>query len=701
MCGIFNKRNVRLVLFIGSAILLVMQLPGYFAQKSNPDWQSRFSVSQSELTWLSASMLLEHHRLQEALWQYVNVYEGADKSNLLQQLYAYMGRFDVLGELIDGHLKQLESLDGLADQPEIESSVFELSVKNLQTSGMPALKQIENKIKDLQPEGYSDLALVHNELSDLSKQVTQFLLGGFEFSRQLNREQIKLTDRLNERLWFSQFSIIYGMLLFGLALTVYLREKQQTAKMLERTNKRLEMKICESERLALELEQRASHDDLSGLLNRRGFNQELEGVLSSRGGQHGLCFLDIDMFKIVNDTSGHSAGDTLIQIVADLLSSRIQGEGVVARFGGDEFLILMPDCDKPHFEHTIVGICDELRLLVFNYCGKRFDVSGSFGAVHFNAAEQSMQSLMAIVDAECYEAKRAGGARIHFHGDDDSIVQARQTDVNLVNDIQRALNNDSFMLYYQPIHSLRDEGGSMLHGWEILLRMTDSDNNIVMPNKILNVAERFSFAPKIDRWVVKHAFEWLNSGPAELDSIDCLNINLSGRSIGDKDFLDFLEHQTANLAVDTSRVCFEITETAMAGKDSHEFIARLKDLGYQLALDDFGTGFSSFGYLESLPVDYIKIDGLFVRDIESNKIHREFVKAISAVGKAMGKAVVAEFVSNKESVDVLKQLGVDYAQGYYLGRPSALPVVPSDDRRMKFDESMLETDRLRADTQAA
>lgn len=701
MPNIFNKRDVRLILFIGSTILLVMQLPGYFSQRSNPAWQSRFSVSQSELTWLSASMLLEHHRLQEALKGYVNEHEGADKADLLQNLNAYMNRFDALGELIDSQLQQLEQLDGLEDQPDIESSVFELSVKNLQTIGVPALKQIERKIRELQPNGYPELFLVHDELSDLGKQVTQFLLSGFEFSRQLNQEQIKLTDQLNQRLWLSQFSIIYGMLLFGLALAMYLREKQQSAKTLKLTNKRLEVKIRESERLALELEHRASHDGLSGLLNRRGFNQELESVLSSRSGRHGLCFLDIDMFKIVNDTCGHSAGDTLIQVTADLLKNRVQDNGVVARFGGDEFLIMMPDCDKSYFEQLIVGICDELRLLGFSYCGKKFDVSGSFGAVHFNAVEQSMQSLMAIVDAACYEAKKAGGARIHFHGDDDSIVLARQTDVNLINDIQRALSNDGFMLYYQPIHTLRTDSGTVLHGWEVLLRMTDCNNNLVLPHKILNVAERFSFAPKIDRWVVKHAFEWLNSQPADLEHLDCLNINLSGRSIGDKDFLEFLELQTESLAVDTSRVCFEITETAIAGKHALEFISRLKDLGYQLALDDFGTGFSSFGYLESLPVDYIKIDGLFVRDIDSNNTHREFVKAICAVGKAMGKAVVAEFVSNQESIEILKQLGVDYAQGYYLGHPSALPIAEQYDQQFSVDDPVREKNCFSRDVQAA
>ena len=701
MSGVFSKRDVRLMLFIGSAVLLVMQLPAYFAQNGNRDWQSRFSVSQSELAWLSASTLLEHHRLQETLWRYVNGQEGADKTELLESLHSYMKRFDTLGELIEGHLQQLEGLEGLEERADIESSVFELSVKDLQASGVPTLRRVEKRVAGLAPGDHESLFLVHNELGDLSERVTRFLLGGFDFSRQLNREQIELTNRLNQRLWFSQFSIIYGVLLVGVALFFYLREKQQSSRTLERANRRLEMKIDESERLARELEKRANHDGLSGLLNRRGFNQELERLLDGGRGQHGLCFVDIDMFKVVNDTSGHSAGDALIKTIAALLNERIGEAGAVARFGGDEFLILMPDCERPRFELLVIDVCDELRRLAFGHGGQRFDVSGSFGAVHFDASEQSMQSLMAIVDAECYEAKRAGGARVHFHGEDDSVVQARRSEVKLLGEIQHALNNDGFTLFRQPIRTLRPDTGSALHGWEVLLRMRGDDGEFVPPQKILNVAERFSFAPRIDRWVVSHAFEWLNALPDEFEHVDCLNINLSGRSVGDSEFLDFLELQTASLAVETNRVCFEITETVAAGKGAHAFILRLKELGYQLALDDFGSGFSSFGYLESLPVDYIKIDGLFVRDIDTATTHREFVRAISAVGKAMGKAVVAEFVSNDESVDILRRLGVDYVQGYHVGHPAPLPVAPRRDERESSSDPASETLLLGSDTQAA
>ena len=337
-------------------------------------------------------------------------------------------------------------------------------------------------------------------------------------------------------------------------------------------------------------------------------------------------------------------------------------EGSVARFGGDEFVIMMEYCDKSRFERTIVGLCEELRALRFDHHGQLFDVGVSFGAVHFEASGQSAQSLMAIVDAECYEAKRAGGARVRFHGD-DGIVEAKRNDVRLVGDIHRALSDGRFQLFRQPIHSLRADGSSSLHGWEILLRMFGEGGERVSPQVILNVAERYSFAPKIDRWVVEQAFDWLNGHPEEFEHVDCLNINLSGRSVGDREFLRFLERQTLSLRADTSRVCFEITETAAAGACAREFILRLKELGYQLALDDFGTGFSSFGYLESLPVDYIKIDGLFVRDIDTNRTHHEFVKAISVVGQAMGKAVVAEFVSSDESARMLGELGIDYAQG--------------------------------------
>ena len=230
MAGAFSKRDVRLMLFIGSAVLLIMQLPAYFAQNGNRDWQSRFSVSQSELAWLSASTLLEHHRLQETLRRYVNEQQGTDKAELLESLHGYMKRFDTLGELIDGHLTQLEGLEGIEERADIESSVFELSVKDLQASGVPTLRRIEKRVAGLAPGDHESLFLVHNELADLSERVTRFLLGGFDFSRQLNREQIELTNRLNQRLWFSQFSIVYGTLLVGVALFFYLREKQQSSR---------------------------------------------------------------------------------------------------------------------------------------------------------------------------------------------------------------------------------------------------------------------------------------------------------------------------------------------------------------------------------------------------------------------------------------------------------------------------------------
>ena len=701
MPSVLARKNVRLLLFASSAVLLLMQLPAYFAQNKNRDWQSGFTVLQSELTLLSASMLLEQHRLQEAFWRHASAREGKTRVNLLRQLHAYASRFGALDDRIGGRLRQLKEQDGLREQLDIESSEFELSVKSLQASGPSTLKLIEEKVSGPRPSGHAELLSAYEELADLNGEVTRFLLDGFEFSRQLNREQVELAERLNRRLQFSQFSIIYGMLMFGVALIVYLQETRRLTRTLERTNSRLESEIDESQRLAQELEQRANHDGLSGLLNRRGFVRQLECVLSTEEGFHGLCFLDMDRFKIVNDTSGHSAGDRLIRMVADRLRARVGESGVVARFGGDEFLVLMPGCDRSRFECTITGLCRELRDFVFDHCGERFDISGSFGAVHFDASEQSVQSLMAIVDAECHEAKRAGGARVHFHGKDDSVVQARKADVRLVSDIHRALSEDGFRLFRQPIHSLHPDGGSSLHGWEILLRMIGEDGESVPPQRILNVAERFSLASKIDRWVVGHAFEWLNRQAANLAPVDRLNINLSGRSVGDSEFLSFLEARTLELAVDTGRVCFEITETAAAGAGAREFIQRLKRLGYRLALDDFGAGFSSFGYLESLPVDYIKIDGLFVRDIDTNETHSEFVKAIGVVGKAMGKLVVAEFVSNEKSVRILERLGIDYVQGYHFGRPTALPATPVPALPPKLEVTVPADERRRPDVRVA
>ena len=668
-----NSRHTRLVLLLSAAAVLIMLIITYVSQRQNRDRQSEFTVSQSELTWMSSSMLLEHHRLMQSMWLFAYAAGDVDRDDLVDRLDIYWSRFDALSTYFDRYYEPLVMQPQGGNQVDKYAEALGERIRILQKQGVATLSSLERRLNDFQPHDLAMYSELRNELNTLSDHVTQFLLAAFERSRNLNQFQIESTENINRRLRNAYLFIVFCIGMFALALTLYLWRKHRSAEIVRQSNARLLIEIDESTRLAQELERRATHDDLSGLLNRQGLNEHLDDLLTAGTGQHGLCFIDLDLFKIVNDTSGHAAGDALIQEVAHLLKERMPEAGIVARFGGDEFIVLIRDTDKASFERIIIGCCEAFEPFRFAFKGREFNITGSFGAVHFNATEYTQQSLLKIVDAACYEAKNTGGGRIHFHGDDDSIVEARRADTSWVHSIQLALNDDRFCLYYQPIHSLQDDAVHAVHSWELLVRMIDEDGQILAPHQFLDVAQRYSLAPRIDRWVVNQAFAWVNHNAHLLDSMDCLNINLSGLSVGDIDFLNYLELMTEELQVDTRAICFEITESAAVGPQAREFLTRLKELGYQLALDDFGTGFSSFGYLESLPVDYIKIDGLFVRDMDTNKTHQEFVKAISAVGKVMGKTIVAEFVGNEESRDMLRALGVDYAQGYHFARPTSLP----------------------------
>ena len=506
----------------------------------------------------------------------------------------------------------------------------------------------------------------------LGNDITALEMAAQQRRQLLDEIAIKNKALLARKLATARSSMGLGLLmLLGLGF-FFVRHRHIAAKNLRLSNEKLQSQIEASRKLTEELRYQATHDALSGLCNRSGFNSTLQNVLDQKAGYHGLCFIDLDMFKIVNDTSGHAAGDQLILEVAELIEAQAPEGSLVARFGGDEFLVLVRECNNVEFERAMRRCCDALRALSFSFGGRRFSISGSFGAMHFNAATHDIDTLMNIVDSACYEAKNEGGGRIVFRSGATDAIELRRDDHVWVNRIQSALENDGFCLYYQPIASVK-KTGKPVHSWELLLRMIDENGEVIAPGKFLDIAEQYSLAPRIDSWVIKKTFAWLSGKGGHLEEVDCININLSGRSIGNTDLLELIRQHAEAFAGDLSIICFEITETAIVGDNAREFLLSLKAMGFRIALDDFGSGFSSFGYLESLPVDYIKIDGIFVRDIDSNPTHHEFVKAINAVGKAMEKLTVAEFVENGESMTILRELGVDFAQGYHLARPLPLP----------------------------
>jgi diguanylate cyclase (GGDEF)-like protein len=419
----------------------------------------------------------------------------------------------------------------------------------------------------------------------------------------------------------------------------------------------------------------ASHDALTGLVNRREFEVRLGNALdrlSRQPGEHSLMFLDLDQFKVVNDTCGHAAGDQLLKQTAALLQDNLGTRGLLARLGGDEFGALLPDCDA----NAAIEMAERLRLAVqelrFVWNGCAFSISVSIGLVHV-AEANAMEATLRAADMACYMAKEKGRNRVQVYHPSDSELVQRVGEMAWVQKIRNGLDEQRFCLFAQEIRSL-GKGQPDLSRVELLLRLRDEHGKLVQPGSFMSAAERYGLMPLIDRWVVRNAFALLasrldSSEPARPSS--CA-INLSGSTFGDDDFVEFVRRQFDIYGVPPAMICFEITETSAIANlpSAKRFIQALKKLGCRFSLDDFGTGMSSFSYLKHLPVDFIKIDGSFVTEMLNSKIDRAMVEMIVHVAKVMGKSTIAEFVESDEILAALREIGVDYAQGYAIGKPA-------------------------------
>ena len=431
--------------------------------------------------------------------------------------------------------------------------------------------------------------------------------------------------------------------------------------------------VTEQRRLAREIAYQASHDELTGLANRREFEQRLDhaiGLAQRDRTEHVLCYLDLDDFKVVNDTCGHTAGDELLRQLAALFRGSIRLHDTLSRLGGDEFGLLLEDCDISHALHIADSLQQRLAEYRFVWKDKSFRVGVSIGVVPVTQHTESVGAALQAADTACYVAKEAGHNRIHLYAPHDPALAQRYGVMEWVSRIERALDEDRFQLHGQRIAPLRIPASPGLH-CELLLRLTDEVGNLALPGAFMPAVERYHLAPRVDRWVVRHAFRWL---AAHAGQVDVCSINLSGSTLGDPSFLSDIQRELDAFALPTEKVCFEITETATIANlaDATRFIRAMKDLGCRFALDDFGSGLSSFAYLKHLPVDYLKIDGLFVRDIDTDPINLALVKSIHEVGCVMGKQTVAEYVESPQILGRLEGLGVHYAQGYAVGRPVPL-----------------------------
>lgn len=433
--------------------------------------------------------------------------------------------------------------------------------------------------------------------------------------------------------------------------------------------------ITQSRQLAEKLSFQASHDMLTGLINRHEFELRIENTLLQHDSEHefhAVFFIDIDQFKLINDTCGHMAGDQLLIQVSHIMREQVRQHDSVARLGGDEFAILLQYCPLEEARH----IADKLRLAIddFNFAWeeRQFKVTASLGVVGIDNTYTSVSDILREADTCCYLAKEKGRNRIQVYQKDDETTALLQGEMHWVSKIHSGITEKRFTLFVQEIESLNKQSPEK-HA-EVLLRYINDDNTLSPPGAFLPAAERYGISPKLDRYVINTAFTLLASNPSVLDKIDAFCINLSGLSLGDDEFLPFTIQQFDQHPSLRGKICFEITETAAISnlQKARHFIDSLKAIGCRFALDDFGSGLSSFGYLKNLPVDYVKIDGSFVRDIIDDPIDFAMVRSINDIGQLMGKKTIAEFVENDAIKQQLQQLNVDYAQGYGICKPYPL-----------------------------
>jgi len=428
---------------------------------------------------------------------------------------------------------------------------------------------------------------------------------------------------------------------------------------------------------AARLSNLASHDALTGLLNRREFEQRLRAIVEHRDseqGQHAVLYLDLDQFKVVNDTSGHAAGDELLRQIGALLRPRLREGDVLARLGGDEFGVLLPHCPPA----PALRIAEALRRAIidfrFAWKNRSFTIGVSIGLVNLADGPHTLASVLSAADAACYLAKDKGRNRVQVYRPEDSEVAHRRGEMEWVNRLHRALAEDRLCLYSQPMRAMHVTGAEASHH-ELLVRLIDEHDELIAPIAFIPAAERYHLMPSIDRWVIRTVFRLLADRRAAGDAAAVAGtyaINLSGASIGDDQFLDYVRESFTRFGIPHRSICFEITETTAVTSLSKaaDFIGALREPGCRFALDDFGVGVSSFTYLKQLPVDYLKIDGSFVRNMLHDPVDAAMVEAIHRIGRVMGKQTIAESVESAATLEALRSVGVDFAQGNAIAPPS-------------------------------
>ncbi|MCP4302920.1 MAG: EAL domain-containing protein, partial [Gammaproteobacteria bacterium] len=432
--------------------------------------------------------------------------------------------------------------------------------------------------------------------------------------------------------------------------------------------------VTESVKLTSQLEYQASYDELTGLLNRRAFEAQLERAWeggNQREKKSYLMFMDLDQFKVVNDTSGHTAGDQLLRGVSEILLDQVRNNDVVGRLGGDEFGIILWECPTDIAKRIAESIREKIESFRFHWDRQTYRIGVSIGGVPVDPEIGDISELQQLADAACYAAKEAGRNRVHMVSGEKDSAREHRGQVRWVQRLREAMEKNRFAIYAQPIKPIAEDINEP-ERMEILLRLRDPESRkLIPPGAFLPAAERYGLSVELDKWVVNSLFDMLFVHHA-FDAVHrSYWINLSGSSVGDRRFAEFLKDAVKKSPLPPGTINFEITETAVIRSisEANELMASLREMGCRFALDDFGTGVSSFGYLKKLPVDYVKIDGSFIRDLMHDQTDRIFVKSIIDIAHALNMKAVAEFVENDETLQTVRELGVDYAQGFAVGKP--------------------------------
>ncbi len=432
--------------------------------------------------------------------------------------------------------------------------------------------------------------------------------------------------------------------------------------------------VTEVRTMEKRLSYQASHDALTGLINRREFEVRLKQIIRNaitEKANHSICFLDLDKFKIINDTSGHAAGDEFLKQVSNSIQSLLRQTDVLARLGGDEFAIILDGCSIYQAKIICNEIIKKIKDSRFNWGKNSFEAGASIGIVPITKLTASVSEVMSSVDAACYEAKDKGRNRIQVFEPNNAEYVKHRLETSWIQKIKSAIDNNEFELYFQELRNINPKYKTPT-SIELLIRLNDN-GKVISPDSFIPTAERYNLMPLIDEWVINNTFDFINAYNKVNNSDIRVAINLSGQSLSDDNVLNLITNKLRkNKHLKKELVCFEITETSAIANLSKaiEFIAQIKQMGCKFSLDDFGSGLSSFSYLKSMPVDNLKIDGIFIRDINIDPINKIFVESIHNISKIMGIKTTAEYVENKEILECIKTIGIDYAQGYHISKPA-------------------------------